>query len=227
MIKALALILCIVCFSFSIGYSQYTPIKAKDHLISGSVGFINPESFTFDILGFAGGGNPTPSINLHYEYSITNDIALGAYTSFYRVNANAANSIQDVANTIESGDVDMILSDLGCLILGSCGNATVTERINVFTIGGKLSYHRNIFTDFDTYVSTYVGYAANRRKTITENLLDLISDEVGLGINVPRVVYFTSVGARYFVKEHIGIYGEVGYGNSHILNVGVSYRIQS
>lgn len=227
MIKALVQIFSIICFSLSTAYAQYTPIKAKDHLISASVGFINPESFTFDILGFAGGGNPTPSVNLHYEYSITNDIALGAYASFYRVNANAANSIQDVANTIGNGDIDMILSDLGCLILGSCSDATVTERINVFSIGGKFSYHRNIFTDFDTYFSTYVGYAVNRRKTITENLLDLISEEVGLGINVPRVVYFTSIGARYFIKEHIGIYGEVGYGNSHILNIGVSYRIQS
>lgn len=227
MIKRLTIALCVTCLQLTMLSAQYTPIKAKDHLVSASVGFINPESFTFDILGFAGGGNPTPSINLHYEYSITNDIALGAYTSFYRVNANAANSIQDVANTIGGGDLDMILSDLGCLILGSCGDATVTERINVFTIGGKLSYHRNIFTDFDTYVSTYVGYAANRRKTITENILDLISEEVGLGINVPRVVYFTSIGARYFIKEHIGIYGEVGYGNSHILNIGVSYRIQS
>lgn len=207
--------------------AQYTPIKAKDHLVSASVGFINPQSFSFDILGFSGGGNPTPSINLHYEYSVTTDLALGAYSSFYRVNANAANSIQDVANTLENGDLDMILSDLGCLILGSCGEAAVTERISVFTIGGKLSYHRNIFTELDTYVSTYVGYAANRRKTITENLLDLLSEEVGLGINVPRVVYFTSIGMRYFIKENLGLYGEVGYGNSHILNIGISYRIQS
>jgi len=226
MIKRFTQIICLALIQLPFLSAQYTPIKAKDHLVSASIGFINPESFTFDILGFSGGGNPTPSINLHYEYSLTNDIALGAYTSFYRVNANAANSIQDVADAIGTGDLDMILSDLGCLILGSCADATITERINVFSIGGKMSYHRNIFTELDTYFSTYVGYAVNRRKTITENLLDLVSEEVGLGISVPRVVYFTSIGARYFANENIGIYGEVGYGNSHILNIGVSYRLQ-
>jgi len=226
MIKLLIQILCLTLLcQFSILSAQYTPIKSKDQLISISAGFINPESFTFDILGFSGGGNPTPSINLHYEYSLTRDIALGAYTSFYRVNANASNSLQDVANSIDSGDLDMILSDLGCLILGNCAEATISERINVFSIGGKFTYHRNIFTELDTYFSTYVGYAVNRRKTITENLLDLLSDEVGLGINVPRVVYFTSVGLRYFAKENIGIFGEVGYGNSHIINLGVSYKL--
>lgn len=225
MIKLVTKTLCLLCLQFSFLSAQYTPIKAKDHLVSASVGFINPESFTFDILGFSGGGNPTPSINLHYEYSISNDIALGAYTSFYRVNANTATSIQDLANTIDAGDLDMILNDLGCLVLGNCKNATVTERINVFSIGGKFTYHRNIFTDLDTYLSTYVGYTVNRRKTITENLLDLISEEAGLGINVPRVVYFTSVGLRYFLNETIGVYGEVGYGNSHIINIGMSYKL--
>lgn len=223
--KNLCVIIYLGIFSLNNVSAQYTPVKQKDQLLSASIGFINPESFTFDILGFSGGGNPTPSINLHYEYSLTNNIAIGAYSSFYRVNANAASSIQDLANTIDSGDLDMILNDLGCLILGNCDNATITERINVFSIGAKASYHRNIFTDLDTYFSTYVGYAVNRRKTITENLLDLISQEVGLGINVPRVVYFTSVGLRHFVNEQIGIYGEVGYGNSHILNVGVSYKL--
>jgi len=33
--------------------------------------------------------------------------------------------------------------------------------------------------------------------------LDLISEEVGLGISVLRVVYFTSFGARYFTKENM------------------------
>ena len=69
--------------------------------------------------------------------------------------------------------------------------------------------------------------AKNHCKTKTENLLDLLSDDTGLGINVPRVVYFTSIGVRYFLNEKIGLYSEVGYGNSHILNIGVSYRIQS
>lgn len=225
MIKRLAQLCCLAFFTISIASAQYTPINAKDHLISASVGFMNPESFTFDILSFSGGGNPTPSINIHYEYSITTDVALGVYSSFYSVNSDAASSIQDVANTIDNGNLDMVLSDLGCLILGSCGDASVKETINVFTFGGKFNYHRNIFTALDTYLSAYVGYAFNRRKTNSNKLLNFFQDDSGLGINVPRIIYFTSIGIRYFFKERIGIYSEVGYGNSHILNIGISLKL--
>ena len=221
-----SLIFIILFCSLSI-QAQYAPIKKGDQLISGSVGFINPEAFAFSLFGVAGGGNPSPSITLHYEYSLSDQFSIGAYTSYYRVNANFSNSVEDVLTSLSSGDTDQVLTDLGCILLGNCGKATVNERINVFTIGGKGTYHKNLFKDVDTYASVYLGYSANKRKTITENLLDLVSQETGLGVGVPSFVYYTSLGARFFPKEKIGIFGEIGYGNSHIANVGVTYLLNS
>ncbi len=221
------LLLFSIAMTFSLAtHAQYTAIKKGDQIVSGSVGFINPEAFSFKLFGVAGGGNPSPSITAHYEYSVTDNIAIGGYASYYRVNANFSNSVEDVLSTLGTGDIDQIVTDIGCVLLGNCGEATVEERINVFTFGGKGTFHKNLFKDVDTYASAYLGYSINKRKTITENLLDLVSEEVGLGVSVPSVVYYTSIGARFFPKEKIGIFGEIGYGNSHIANIGVTYLIR-
>ena len=219
------ILLCVTMIHPFLAHSQYSAIKKGDQIVSGSVGFINPEAFAFNLFGVAGGGNPSPSFTAHYEYSITNRFAIGAYASYYRVNANFSNSVEDVLNSLGTGNIDQVLTDIGCVLLGNCGEATVEERINVFTFGGKGSFHKNLFEGVDTYASVYLGYSLSRRKTITENLLELVSEEVGLGVSVPSIVYYTSIGARFFPKEKIGIFGELGYGNSHIANIGVTYLI--
>jgi len=88
----------------------------------------------------------------------------------------------------------------------------------------KLRYHKPIIENLDTYASTYLRYSFNRRKTITETALQEAVDEVGLITEIPSIVYFGSVGARYFITSNIGIWGEYGIGNVHLLNVGLTYR---
>jgi len=195
-----------------------------DQMLSASLGLLNPESFAFSIFGFSGGGNPSPSLNIQYEYAISPYVGIGAFGSFYRVNANLNESADDILSALNGGDIDDIINDLGCFLLGNCGSTNIQERVSVITFGGKLVYHKNIIKDLDTYASTYLGYSVNRRQTITETLLNSVSDQVGLGVNVPTFVYFSSIGARYYFNEKWAAYGEFGYGNSHLLLLGVSHR---
>lgn len=49
-------------------------------------------------------------------------------------------------------------------------------------------------------------------------------DEVSINTEVPKIIYFGVVGARYYVTPEIAVYGEFGYSNVHLLQLGASYR---
>ena len=115
---------------------------------------------------------------------------------------------------------------MACTLLGNCADVEATERVSVFTIGGSLTYHTQLIDKVDTYATTYLGYSFNRRKSFTAELLDVLVDQTGLGVKVPNLVYYTGVGARYFVNENVGIFGEAGYGNSHLFNIGLTYKMR-
>ncbi len=204
---------------------------AKDKALSIGIGFLNAESFTFNLFGSNGSGEPSPSIHALYEIGLTDMISIAGYVDYYRVDAQAPinlNTIADQVSGIDISDLGSVFTTLQCLLNPSlCANETsvVEERVNVFTLGGKLRIHRSFVPGLDTYASTYLGYSFNRRKTITESALDAVSNEVGLGIEVPTIVYYGSLGARYFVTDKLGIYGEYGVGNVHLLKIGVSLRM--
>lgn len=223
----LLLLIVALLFIQSKSIGQNDIITAGDHLISVSAGVLNPESFAFDILGFSGSGDPSPSLNLHYQYSLSDRIAIGGYGSFYRVDASYVNSIGNLISDFNIDAIDDLIGNLACNLLGTCEDAKATERVSVFTLGGTLTYHTPLTDEIDTYATTYLGYSFNRRKSFTAEIIDVIADQSGLGVRVPNVVYFTGVGARYFVKPQIALYGEAGYGNSHIIHVGLSYKLSS
>lgn len=218
-LTSLLLVLTITC-----SYAQDKVINKGDHLVSLSTGIFNPEAFTFDILGFSGSGDPSPSLNLHYQYSLSDRVALGAYGSFYRVDASYVNSIENLLSDFSSDLLGDVIGGLACTLLGNCADVEATERVSVFTAGGSLTYHTQWIDKVDTYATTYLGYSFNRRKSFTAELLDLVVDQTGLGVKIPNVVYYTGVGARYFVSPNFAIYGEAGYGNSHLFNLGLSYK---
>jgi hypothetical protein len=205
--------------------SSQEHLNKGDKLLSVYAGFVNPEPFTFSIFSFSGVGNPSPSANINFQYAVSNKITLGPFASYYRVDADYTNSIDQFELLLQSQDFNDIVGGLDCLLLGNCDDLTVIERISVLTIGAKASYTRNIIDALETYISMHLGYSINRRETIAEGILDSVSEELGLGVEVPSFVYFTSVGGRWFLNEKLGFFGEFGFGNSHLLTIGITMRM--
>lgn len=208
-----------------------------DKQINLNIGFLNPSNFAFSLFGATGAGDPSPAVNLEFDYGLSESISIGAFTSFYRVDASSLSSIDDVTGLLTDlgleNEIDDLFNDLGidnilCQTLGiSCPEDQTTnirERINVFSFGAKLMYQRPLINKLDTYASTYVGYSINRRMTITETALNTVSDQLGLNTEIPTFIYFGSVGVRYYVTPFLGIYGEYGTGNVHLLKTGLNYR---
>ena len=196
-----------------------------DIVISSSIGLLNPGNFSFSFFGLDGSGNPSPSINLDLDYRVVEDINIGLFGSYYQVDASYEDDLAGFINTIGSGELDDILSQLGCLLFGTCEEARVTERVNTIIIGGKVYYSRPLIDGVETYLSANAGYGFNRRKTLVSSVLNQVSEELQLDVKVPSFVYYTSIGARYYKNESIGIYGEIGYGNSHLIKLGASYKL--
>lgn len=209
-------------------HRQHT--EKGDHLVNLGVSFLsNPSDFALDLFtGGTGSGDPSPGINLHYEYSITNNISLGGMFGYYRVNAQQDLSIEDISDLLD--DPECAIQCLLPINIGSscdCDAPTIKERVNVYTIAGKLVYHRQlaIIPELDFYTSITAGYSFNRRKTVIERLGDIALDELTTkGIDVPTFVYYVSVGGRYFINENWAIFGEGGYSNVHLAQAGVTYR---
>lgn len=199
-----------------------------DQNINIGIGLINPSGFAFNLVGGgSGAGNPSPSFNLSYEYGLTQAISIGAFFNYYRVDAQNDYTIDDITDIVNDP-----LCALQCNspfpIPGAedciCEGGTIKERNNVFTFGGKLSYHIYKLEKLDTYASTYLGYSLNRRKTITESAVSSLLNGFDSKVNIPTIVYFVSAGARYYIIPQIALFGEFGYGNTHLLQLGFTYR---
>lgn len=199
------------------------------HLLSLGSGIItNPTTFSFDLFtGGSGSGKPSPSINLSYEYGLSSQIGIGALVNYYRVDAQQELDIQDLLGSDLLDDPLCLAECLLPISLGSscdCGTQKVEERINVFTLAGKLSYHIIKLQKLDTYTNVTLGYSFNRRKTISEEVLGELLEQIKPDTNVPTFVYYVSVGARYFFNPKLAAFGEFGYSNVHLAQIGLSYR---
>jgi len=199
------------------------------HLLNLSTGIItNPSKFSFDLFtGGSGSGEPSPAINLSYEYGLTPEIGIGALVGYYRVDAQQEFDIQELLGSDLLDDPVCLAECLLPISIGGscdCGSQTVEERINVVTVAGKLMYHFVRLPKLDTYTNITLGYSFNRRKTITEQALDELLDQVKPNTNVPTFVYYVSAGARYYFSPKLAGFGELGYSNVHLLQLGLSYR---
>lgn len=200
-------------------------IKKGQKTITVLSGFLNPEPFTFSIFTFSDAGNPTPSFNINYNYAVSNSITVGPFGSFYRVNADFSNTVDQYALLLDSEDFNQLVNGLNCIVLGNCPLAIVTERISVYTLGINGTITRNIVKQFETYLSMHLGYSLHQRESIVDNILQGEQDRLDLGIEVPSFVYFTSVGIRRYITDRIALNGEFGFGNSHLLTIGLMYNL--
>lgn len=200
-----------------------------DQILNIGIGFINASDFALSGLGGSTGtGSPSPSLNLSFDYGLTDAISIGAFANYYRVNAVSTydlSNLNDIFDQINN-DPSCALQCLTGINLGANCQCTtdVENRVNVVSLGGKLALRRSFTPEIDTYASTYLGYSWNKQKTITESALDGLLDLAGSSVTVPKIIYFGVVGARYFITPQWAIYGEFGYSNVHLLQVGASHR---
>jgi len=198
--------------------------QAKDFNLNVGVGFLTTQSFALDLIGGSSGqGKPSPALNLQAEYGVNKQLSLAAFFSYYRVDAEqelSADLLEDIIDDpICAAKCALGIDTEGCF----CDGGTVKERNNVYTIGGKIAYHRRWIENVDTYISGYLGYSINKRKTLTESVLDQVLDQT-VQTEIPEFVYYVNFGIRYYFTPNIGIYGEGGYSNVHLLQLGASYR---
>jgi len=205
-------------------------VEKGDHLLNLGVSFLpNPTDFALDLFtGGTGSGDPSPGINLHYEYSITNNISLGGLFGYYRVDAQQDLTLDDISELLDDPECAIqCLLPIGIGANCNCDAPTIKEKVNVYTLAGKLVYHRQlaIIPELDFYTSFTAGYSFNRRKTIVERLGDIALDELtSEAVNVPTFVYYVTVGGRYFISENFAVFGEGGYSNVHLVQLGLTYR---
>lgn len=201
-----------------------------DKILNVGVGLINPTEYAYSVIGgSSGAGSPSPSINAAFDYGITQHLSIGAFANYYRVSASSTldlSSIEDIVDQINDDPFCATQCLLGITITSNCICSTeIEERVNVLSLGGKLTLRRPLTPEIDTYASTYLGYSFNKRQTITESALDGILDLSGSSVDVPSFIYFGVIGARYFITPSIAVYGEFGYSNVHLLQLGASYRL--
>jgi len=205
------------------------------HYFNLSMGFFNPVDFALSIANVNSvNGDPSPSINLDYNYGVSSTISLGAFASYYRVNAQYKPTIGELETILDqslvcSDEIDNIgdiLDVIGCINEQVNNRTTIEERLNVFSIGGKISAHKRLLPNIDTYAATYLGVSFNNRESIVESVIEEYAADLleRSSIEVPKFMYFVNAGARYYINDNIGIYGEVGYGNVHLAKLGVTYR---
>ena len=206
--------------------AQANRTYSGDHLVYAGAGTINPTPFTFTVFSIDGSGNPSASANINYQYKATDRLLVGAFASYYRVNANYQITSERLSDILNEPNLNDILGNLDCVLFGDC-DVDIGERVSIYSLGAKLSYEKSLDRGFETYVSGYLGYSFNRRETIAEQALELFSDELSAGVSVPTFLYFSSVGLRYYLNQRFAIQGELGYGNSHLINLGISCNMST
>jgi hypothetical protein len=108
-------------------------------------------------------------------------------------------------------------------------SSTYRDKFSVMSFGGRLSFHAgnflkenlnwNISTDkWDIYGSLFLGYENYRWK--------YDSDYAGIRTsnNAGRVVIGPVLGARYFINDRLGLFGEIGRGTFGLMTLGGSLK---
>jgi len=214
--------------------NQYHNIK-NSHYFNLSVGFFNPVDFAFSLANINSvNGSPSPALNFDYNYGVNQNLSIGAFANFYRVNAQYNPKLSELENMLDESlacttditDLGDILNAINCISAALNDEINIEERLNVFSVGGKLSLHKRIIPKLDTYAATYFGISFNSRESIVESALEEFTAELlnQSSVEIPEVMYLVNAGARYYLNKNIGIYGEVGYGNIHLAKLGLTYR---
>ena len=221
-------------------YKYHVP---KSHIINFGVGFPNKLGLTISgyeriesILGtnVIEGGSATPQLTLSYEYAVDGQLGIGAHIGYFSATTPTLNF--DLSGITGGSSGGGILGDI-CDELPFLCDLTETvsdalegsQKFQVWTFSGRIAYHQKILPKLDVYAATVLGYSLIRRKSLaadgddSKGNLEAISEGFQ-SLTIPNYSYYGVVGGRYYLTEHIAIYGEGGYGNITVANAGLTYR---
>lgn len=174
--------------------------QAKSSTVSLGIGIPSTTQIAVEFVNLIDqDAKASPQFTLRYEYAINDQIGIGAYGGFYT---------GETANiSLPSIQLDSIINDPGSALGGLFGNnngLTSTYRVNVWTVGGFLTYHFFKFEKLDTYTIVRGGI----------NTISIIENGAKnndfIGAQVPQLEYFAGAGARYYFTPNLAIYGEIG-----------------
>jgi hypothetical protein len=168
------------------------------------------------------------NIQIEYEYGVEDNLSLNGFLSYSELSIGIPFLYRDLIltnSTIDtSGLVDLINSP-ECLMDQYKCSAAITEKIQVYTFGGKLKYHHSFLKSLNTYVLISFGYNLTIRETTIDPLISGFVNEDSLDIIVKPFTYSAGIGIRYFITSKLGVWGELGTGNTNHINIGFSYNI--
>jgi len=211
----------------SIDSSKKYLFLKNDKAINLSIEFINRFDFSLNQIGINLSAH-APAIQLEYEYGIEDELSLAGLFYYNNLTVEIPFYFTDIINLNSNSNTEVLeslVSSQNCQIDPDNCSASIKKRVIVYTIGGKLKYHKSVIKNLDTYASINFGYSIIKRKTTIDPLIkDFISEEV-VDIKVNRFTYFIGSGVRYFFISNLGIWGEFGFGNIYRLNIGLSYKL--
>lgn len=181
----------IIVLAASTCFGQNSQFKKGQVDINAGIGFITP---LFAISGYDV-KTKTPPISVAADYGITEELSVGLYVATAKDNVYGT------------------LYDL------NTGNSFYGKQstISHFLIGGRLLYHFQLNSKFDTYGGGMLGYNSVKEKS--EPNIQLIGETDAKGFT-----YTLLLGGRYRFAEHIGGYLELGYGVT-VINLGVNIKL--
>jgi hypothetical protein len=102
-----------------------------------------------------------------------------------------------------------------------------SRNANGILIGGRLSYHFLTTGKIDPYASLDLGYI-NASTNSIHNAMDTAVGSVSIYESyltvVDKFTYGIHGGIRYYFKQSMGIYAELGIGGFYLVNAGISFR---
>ena len=120
--------------------------------------------------------------------------------------------------------------------LGAFAGHSVTETNREFIQDGELTQWKNRFTavgiraaahtdklyKWDIYGGMVLSYNYSNIEVIEGNM-DILADHMGIKEKSGKFSASAFLGARYELTEHVGLFGELGFGIS-ILTLGAGYQ---
>ena len=90
--------------------------------------------------------------------------------------------------------------------------ANNSYNVGDFIIGPRGLFHYQLVDNLDTYAGIMIGY-------------DIVSFSQSYGANLSGSGFYSAffIGARYYITNNIGVFGELGYGVSP-LQLGLCYK---
>ncbi len=96
---------------------------------------------------------------------------------------------------------------------------SIGYKYSSIIIGARGALHYQFVKNLDTYAGLMLGYNGASAKFVGDDIYENNAEKSSVG----GFAFAIYAGARYYITEHFGFVGELGYGVSY-LNLGLTYK---